>query len=385
MLPGSGSTDSQGESAASTRFLVFSTSGRWDIWRVAWEDFRDSPALGLGAGNYVYSYDREGRRETRGPQQPHSWELRVLSETGAVGGVLFAGVFLLGIAVTLWPRFRSGWDGVRRETQPGRWGADPRRYAWETMLVVAVLYWMIHGSVEWLWHMPGVSLPAVLMLALGVASVDARAEGLGLRTFGWMQDARANRWFQRTLVGAAAVTLVALALPYLSLRFQDSALGMIGTDDQAALRGAAIAAHLQPVDPQPLLTEADIYRLAAAEASPKGALDDLALSLDAHIRAVERDPTSWTVHYRAGVAALRLLEASTGDPIGAITGTGSAGAGGGHEPSLATGETEARARQLRLLTPSELALLARSYFVQARERRPLNPQVREGLAAIDAG
>ena len=37
--------------------------------------------LGLGAGNYVFSYDREGKRETRGPQQPHSWELRVLSET----------------------------------------------------------------------------------------------------------------------------------------------------------------------------------------------------------------------------------------------------------------------------------------------------------------
>ena len=83
VLPGSGSTDSQGESAASSRFLVFSTSGRWDIWRVAWEDFRDSPVLGLGAGNYVFSYDREGQRETRGPQQPHSWELRVLSETGA--------------------------------------------------------------------------------------------------------------------------------------------------------------------------------------------------------------------------------------------------------------------------------------------------------------
>ena len=223
--------------------------------------------------------------------------------------------------MTLRPRLRSGWDGLRRETHPGRWGADPRLYAWETMLVVAVLYWMIHGSVEWLWHMPGVSLPAVLMLALGVASVDARADALRPRTLGWMHSAQANRWFQRMLVGAAAVALVVLALPYLSLRFQDSALGLTATDDQAALRSAAIAARLQPVDPQPLLTEADIYRLAAAEASPEGALDDLALSLDAHIRAVERDPTSWTVHYRAGVAAVRLLEASTGDPVGSITGT----------------------------------------------------------------
>jgi hypothetical protein len=158
---------------------------------------------------------------------------------------------------------------------------------------------------------------------------------------------------------------------------------MTATDDQAALRGAAIAARLQPVDPQPLLTEADIYRLAAAKASPEGALDNLALSLDAHIRAVERDPTSWTVHYRAGVAAVRLLEASTGDPVASITGTNATDAAGGDEPSLATGETEARAQQLRLLTPDELVLLARSYFVRARERNPLNPQVREALAAIE--
>ena len=285
--------------------------------------------------------------------------------------------------MTLWPRLRSGWDGLRRETHPSLWGADPRLYAWETILVVAVLYWVIHGSVEWLWHMPGVSLPAVLMLALGVASVDARADALRARTLGWMHTAQANRWFQRMLVGAAAVALVALALPYLSLRFQDSALGLTATDDQAALRSAAIAARLQPVDSQPLLTEADIYRLAAAEASPEGALDDLALSLDAHIRAVERDPTSWTVHYRAGVAAVRLLEASTGDPVGSITGTHSTDAGGGDEPSLATGRRRRGRGNCGCLPPTNSAV-GPVLFVQARERNPLNPQVREALAAIDA-
>ena len=98
----------------------------------------------------------------------------MLSETGVVGGVLFVGALVLGLGGMLWPRFRAGWDGLRRNPQPGRWGADPRLYAWETMLAIGVLYWMIHGSGEWLWNIPGVSLPAVLMLALGVASVDAR-------------------------------------------------------------------------------------------------------------------------------------------------------------------------------------------------------------------
>jgi hypothetical protein len=299
--------------------------------------------------------------------------------------VLFLGVLFLGLSGTIWPRFRAGWDGLRRNPHPGLWGADPGVYAWETMLVIGVVYWLIHGSVEWLWHMPGVTLPAVLMLALGVASVDARAGVLWPRVHGRMTAGHVNRWFRRALVAAAAVTLVALALPFLSLRFQDSALGMAGTDDRAALRGVRFAARLQPVDPQPLLTEADIYRFAAENASGQSALDDLALSLDAHIQAIERDPTSWTLHYRAGMAALRLLEASTGDPRVSLNGTMPTDAGGGDEPSLITPETEAQAQQLLRLTPEELRLLGRSYLLQAQERNPLNPQVREALAATHKG
>lgn len=84
-IPGSGSTDSQDENAAASRFLTVSTNGRMDLWRVAWEDFRGSPWLGVGGGNYVYTYDRE-RTLTLVARQPHSWELQALSETGLVGG-----------------------------------------------------------------------------------------------------------------------------------------------------------------------------------------------------------------------------------------------------------------------------------------------------------
>lgn len=291
----------------------------------------------------------------------------------------------MGFGGMLWPRFRAGWDDLRRDPQPGCWGTDSRLYGWETMLAIGVLYWMIHGSGEWLWNMPGVSLPAVLMLALGVTSVDARAGFLRPRERAWMVAGHANRCFRGVFIATAAVTLVALALPYLSLRFQDSALGMAGTDDHAALRSARFAARLQPVDPQPLFAEADIFRLAAANASPEGALDDLALSLDAHVRALERDPTSWTVHYRAGVAALRLLEVSTGDPFGFLDGSAPPGTGGADEPSMITPETETRARRLLQLTPQELRLLARSYLLQAEERNPLNLQVKEVLEAMESG
>jgi hypothetical protein len=427
-LPGSGSTSAQGESAVASRFLIVSTSGRWDIWRVAWRDFRASPWLGVGAGNYVFTYDQQRHRVKAKPRQPHSWELQVLSETGTVGGVLFMGALFLGLGGMLWPRFSAGWYRLRRGPPKGRWGADPRLYAWETMLAIGVLYWLIHGSGEWLWNMPGVSLPAVLMLALGVASVDARAGVLWPRLHAWMaartgsratpsettdlsesapeaagqRRRRASRlarrerrdrslvppgqvslWFRRVLVATAAVTIVALALPYLSLRFQDFALSLTGTSDRAALRAARFAARLQPVDPHPLLTEADIYRFAAANASDEGALDDLALSLDAHIRAIERDPAGWALHYRAGIAALRLLEATTGVAEGSLTGAAPAADSGRAEPSLATPETQARARLLRAIAPEELRLLARSYFVEAETRNPLNIQVKAALEATD--
>lgn len=429
------------QTAPASRFTMIYSNGRWDIWRVAWGDFLAFPWHGVGAGNFVYSYDRLRHSGSTALRQPHSEELRVLSETGIVGGMLFFGALALGLGGVLWPRFSAGWYSLRRGPPAGRWTADPRSYAWETTLVVGVLYWIIHGSVEWLWHMPGVSLPAVLMFALGVASIDARAgvfwPRLGAftppspnahgtdpavestttllpptdrpllifrradrhseqrrrrehrqtrrtrRDLSLMPPGRVSLWFQRALVATAAVTLVCLALPYLSLRFQDSALSMIGSNNHGALRAARIAGSLQPVDPRPPLAEADIYRFAAANASREGANDDLALSLDAHMRAIERNPADWALYYRAGIAALRLLEASTGGAQGSLTGAASTAGGGRAEPSLATPETQAQTLLLRAIAPEELRLLARSYFVEAQKRNPLNIQVKAALKATD--
>ena len=82
--------------ASAGRFTTVSTSGRWDIWRVAWRDFREAPLLGVGAGNFVFTYDRL-RSNLRKPQQPHSEELRALAETGAPGGMLLFGSVGVGL------------------------------------------------------------------------------------------------------------------------------------------------------------------------------------------------------------------------------------------------------------------------------------------------
>ncbi|MBN1628628.1 MAG: hypothetical protein JW990_02590, partial [Thermoleophilia bacterium] len=128
------------------------------------------------------------------PQQAHSYELQVLGETGIVGGVFAFGGILLVLGAVLWPRLAAGWrlarntwlrprrpagtgDGATAIDRPNdsRWGNDPTIYGWQIALLCGAAYWLIHASVDWLWQMGGVSIPAVLLVAAAVAGVDAKA------------------------------------------------------------------------------------------------------------------------------------------------------------------------------------------------------------------
>lgn len=198
-----GQTASPSEQSSDSRLLVVSDSGRVELWKVAWEAFERSPVLGIGADNFIFQNDRFRANPRRQAQQAHSIELQVLGETGIVGGVFaFEGIFL-GLLGVLWPRWVAGWRGARvtwfrrrnrldsSETQAlqqeGRWGSDPRAYGWEMALIAGAAYWFIHASVDWLWQMPGVTIPAVLFLAAAVSSVDGRAGLLWPRVNRWLR------------------------------------------------------------------------------------------------------------------------------------------------------------------------------------------------------
>lgn len=172
-----------------SRFTMVYSTGRVGIWKVALRELETAPVVGVGADNFVFQYDRLRTTETYKPKQAHSFELQVLGETGVVGGVFAFGGILLAAGGLLWPRCASGWRGVRTRwlrkrnrtysTESAgtstRWGDDPLIYGWELALLAGCAYWLIHASVDWLWQMAGVSIPAVLLLAAGVAGVDARA------------------------------------------------------------------------------------------------------------------------------------------------------------------------------------------------------------------
>ena len=141
----------------STRFL--SGGGyRYDYWRVAWVEFKDSPLRGQGAGNYDDLYFVE-RRTTEDIRQPHSLEMQTLAELGLVG-MLFLLLFVGAVVAGLWRQSR------RARQLPER-----------RMVAVAAggafVAWLAHTSVDWLHNIPGVTGIA-LCAAVALVSPWAR-------------------------------------------------------------------------------------------------------------------------------------------------------------------------------------------------------------------
>jgi hypothetical protein len=132
-------------------------TNRCDFWRVALDDARRHPVLGIGAGNFGPTYRRYGHSSER-PAQAHSLELQILGELGVVGAVLAL------VAVTAMVVAVSGL--LARGT-----GRAPM-----TACVLAGLFgWLAHACVDWLWQIPLVTVPAAL-LAGGIARISPNKE-----------------------------------------------------------------------------------------------------------------------------------------------------------------------------------------------------------------
>lgn len=416
---GQGRVQSQDDS--NTRFAMLSSSGRVGIWQVAWKEFESAPVLGVGADNFIFEHDRLRTTEIYKPQHAHSIELQVLGETGVIGGVFAFGGILLALGSIMWPRCCVGWRGARatwlrrpnsRSSDNGmhsdvqRWDGDPISYGWEMALLVGVVYWIVHASVDWLWQMAGVSIPVMLFVAAGVARTDARAgierpsspEGLTWR-------------FQAPLAVLSLLLIVAAGLPYLSLQYQRSALALAKSDGVRAIERAESARWLQPTDPGPYKTQGSIYTSAAVSAASLGAddragavLDNLSLSIASYQDAIAEEPADWSLHYQAGVQTINLLlamEYAAGRHpdldypamISAAPGledwSALAGATAPHAPpgraagSLAADSpAQVTATYYRSLSGVELSHLALTFLGDAKERNPLASQVSEGISIV---
>jgi hypothetical protein len=249
-----------------TRFLNSLGSGRYDIWRVAWQRFQEEPVRGVGADNFQEDYLARARTGEQ-PRYPHSVELRTLVQTGIVGSLLLLGAFACAGLAALRGRLR---------------GPPLTRVATAAALVVPV-YWLIHGSVDWFWEIPALGAGAFAMLGLAAGSAP-RAEG---------PPRRLGMPFRIGLGVVAVAAALALLSPWVAERDMRAAAREWRASPDAAFRRLDRAKALNPLAARPYLYEGSIWlrlgRLGAAR--------------EAYSEALERNERDWYATLELGAIA----------------------------------------------------------------------------------
>jgi hypothetical protein len=266
-----GRTRSPRLSEEASRFGVNATSQRPDLWRVAWEDTREEPLRGQGAGAFQYSYARE-RGIDLTARDAHSVEMELLGELG------FPALAMLGAVAV------GAAAGALRSRRLG-----PAAATLSTAALAAGTYWLVHSSVDWFWTYPALTAPVFGLL--GSAAVPA------------LSNARPGRP-ARARIAIGLATLVAIGgagALYLSERYTNDAYGNWRSDLQRAYSDLDRAQTLNPFSDEPLLAEGAIAREAG----------DRERAVEAFGEAADRTPQEWATHYFLG----QLLAPS--DPVAA--------------------------------------------------------------------
>jgi tetratricopeptide (TPR) repeat protein len=260
--------------AGSTRFSAPAAGqNRFDFWRVAFTEFQDRPLLGIGADNFEDAYAQEGESlET--PRFPHSLELRIISQTGLVGAILFLGAIAAALAA-----------GAMATLRASRLGAAAAGAA-----IAAFLYWAVHGSVDWFFELPALGAPAFAMLGLSASLAPRAAHHIREGEPAPIGGRRARA----ALVAVGTVAALAvLGLPWVAQRQVDRAIAIWPAAPDAAFARLDSAAALNPLSSEPHTTAAAIaLRLDRPEAAAAG-----------FEAALERDPLSAYSNLQLGAIA----------------------------------------------------------------------------------
>jgi hypothetical protein len=239
-----------------TRFGTLG-SNRYDFWRVSLDLTRESPLIGVGAGNFGERY-LEHRRSGEQPAYPHSIEMSVLSETGALGTAAFL-VFIVAAAVGLAAARRRGSAEASVAAGAG----------------TAFAYWMLHGSVDWLWQFPALGLTALLLLGLAIAPPTGPP-----------------RRPRRFVAAATAIVGLSFFLPWIAARQVAEASGAWQQDP-----GSADATLGQAFKINPLSDAAAV--VAGTIAAQRGEVDRMRLRFE---QATSRDSHNWFAQTELAIA-----------------------------------------------------------------------------------
>jgi hypothetical protein len=252
-------------------------SNRYDFWRVAVAEFRDSPITGIGADNFAVGYVRARGPTGEEPSYPHSLEVMILSQTGIVGSVLFVGFLVCALAAAWRARLLT----------------DPLGRALAACSVVAFAYFFVHGSGDWLWEFPGLGAPAFAWLGLGVGLAQSEPSG----STGALETRAGRRLAALALLALTFAAASSFVLPWLAAREVDLAVRTWRDDPADAFVRLERARKLNVLSERPDL-------VAGAIAARTG---DLERMRAAYERALERSPRNWYAHLE-----LAILDANSG-------------------------------------------------------------------------
>jgi len=266
---------------STNRFSGSLGSNRYDFYRVALDQFEEHPITGVGQDNFVNEYLKE-RRSGEAPRHPHSLVLRMLSQGGIVGSLLFFGAIALLTAAV--------WRARRRLR------AVPDQAALVVGGFCSFVLWFVHAGGDWLW-----AFPALCILALGLLGVAARIEPasrfvpLSAAPSGdRAASTRFGRVARRSALGVAVlVAAISLTCAGIAARYTSAAYESSGNDLETALDRLDRAADLNPLSAEPLLAKGV---LAQRGGQP-------AVAVEALREAADREPGNWFIHLELGLAA----------------------------------------------------------------------------------
>jgi hypothetical protein len=248
-----------------SHLLSVGSTGRWQHWNAAVEQFREAPLHGQGAGSYQVWWAENGT--IRGfVSEAHSLYLETLGELGLVGFALVAAFVVLVLAE----------GGRRRAAAP----------------TAAFAGYAVAAGIDWMWELTVVSLVGMTLagLIVGPATLPAADAARRLPT-----AVRAG------VAGLAAVLVVAASLPLLkgaALRESQDAASRGDTD--AAVAAALDARALEPWAASPPLQLALLHEAAGEPDTARRWIDE----------AIERDPRDWRIRLAAARIATRAGDAA---------------------------------------------------------------------------
>src|SRR5215212_9595364 len=122
---------------ANERLTSLSSNSRSKYWGVAWEEWKEHPLTGTGAGTFHYTW-LENRPGFGGARQVHNVYLEQGTETGIVAFLALAGFAALVVGYATQAAWRA--TGERKVLLAGLTGA--------------VVVYLVSSALEWHWYIP---------------------------------------------------------------------------------------------------------------------------------------------------------------------------------------------------------------------------------------